>query len=167
LRSGRPIGNLGRSVLDPKRTLSILGADSYRRSLYVPAKCHARGIGQPRIPAIIKGMQGKNMASMSKAAKYCLISNSIGLVCYAAACWSILAGAPDGKIDADDGPSLISFGLTALPFLLACTLINIIVLVRAVRHVFVGRGWGLLATWTIVVVTWVIVYFYVRSQFSA
>ena len=100
---------------------------------------------------------------MSKAMQYCLVGNVIGLALYVAACWSVLAGS-DGHIDADDTPSFISLGLTALPVLLVCTLLNVVVFVRAVRHLFIGKGWGLLAVCVAVVTTWTCVHLFVRSH---
>jgi hypothetical protein len=102
--------------------------------------------------------------SMSRAMKYCLVGNVIGLVLYVAACWSVLAAGPNGRIEADDGPAFISLGLTALPVLLACTLLNVVVFVRAVRRLFIGKGWSLLAVWLVAVITWTCVHLYVRSH---
>jgi hypothetical protein len=102
--------------------------------------------------------------SMSRAMKCCLVGNIIGLVLYVAACWSVLAAGPEGHIEANDGPAFISFGLTALPVLLACTLLNVVVFVRAMRHLFIGKGWSLLAVWLVAVSTWTYVHLYVRSH---
>ena len=102
--------------------------------------------------------------SMSRAMKYCLAGNAIGLALYIAAWWNVLAGGPDGRIEADDGPSLISLGLTALPVLIACALFNVVVFVRAVRHLFIGKGWSLLAVWMAAVTAWVCVHLYAQSH---
>ncbi|MFC5525910.1 hypothetical protein ACFPPA_09165 [Rhodanobacter ginsengisoli] len=96
--------------------------------------------------------------------KFYLIANAIGLTVYLVICGNLWSDMPDGRIEAGDGNSLISFGLMALPILLAYTLLNVMVFVRAVRQVFTGKGWSLLATWTIVVAAWVIVHLYVRSH---
>ena len=104
------------------------------------------------------------MTSMSKGVKFCLTINAIGLAIYLVVCWRLWAGMPDGRIDADDGPSFISFGLMALPFLAACALFNVVVFVRAVRNVFIGKGWGLLTAWAIVVASWLIGYLWARSH---
>jgi hypothetical protein len=107
---------------------------------------------------------GMGEISMSKAMTYCLVGNVIGLVLYVAACWSVLAASPDGRVAASDGPAFISLGLTALPVLLACTLLNVVVFVRAVRHLFIGKGWSLLAVWLVAVTTWTCIHLYVRSH---
>lgn len=104
--------------------------------------------------------------SMSRAMKYCLVGNAIGLVLYVVACWSVLAAGSDGRIEADDGPAFISLGLTALPVLLACTLLNVVVFVRAVLHLFTGKGWSLLAAWLVLVTIWTCVHLCVRGHIS-
>jgi hypothetical protein len=96
--------------------------------------------------------------------KYCLVGNAIGLAIYVAACRDVLSSGSGGRIVADDGPALISLGLSALPILLARTLFNVVVFVRAVRHLFTGEGWSLLAVWMAAVTSWTCVHLYVRSH---
>jgi hypothetical protein len=101
---------------------------------------------------------------VTKAARFCLIANALGLGGYLFFCSRLWADMPDGALYADDGPSAISWFFTALPFMAICTVLNVVVFVRAVRHTFIGKGWGLMATWSVMVGAWVLMQLYVRSH---
>ena len=100
----------------------------------------------------------------SKAVKFCLIANAVGLGGYLFFCSRLWVDMPDGALYADDGPSAISWLVTAFPFMVICALLNVVVLVRAVCHTFTGRGWNLMAAWVIVVGAWVLMQMYVRGH---
>jgi hypothetical protein len=101
---------------------------------------------------------------MSKAEVFLLIANAVGLGCYLFFCARLWADMPDGMLYADDGPSAISWFLEAFPFMAACAVLNFIVLVCAIRNVFVRKGWGLMAAWLVVVGAWVLTETYARSH---
>jgi hypothetical protein len=101
---------------------------------------------------------------MSKAAAFCLVANVAGLGGYLYFCSRLWADMPEGVIYADDGPSAISWFLEAFPFEVLCALTNVVVLVMAVRRLFAGRDWRLLATWAAMVGSWGLMHLYVRSH---
>lgn len=104
------------------------------------------------------------MKKVSKAVTCCLIANAVGLGCCLFLCSRRWAGMSGGLLDANDGPSAVSWFPTAFPFMFVCAVFNVVVLVFAVRHIVVGKGWGLMATWLAVVGTWTILQLYVRSH---
>jgi hypothetical protein len=104
------------------------------------------------------------MKKVSRAVASCLIANAVCLSGYWFFCSRLWVGMPDGSLDANDGPSAISWFFTALPFMALCTVFNVVVLVRAVRHIFVGKGWSLASAWVTVVGAWVFLHLYVRSH---
>lgn len=106
------------------------------------------------------------MKKLSRAVTSCLIANAVGLGGYLYFCSRLWVDMPDGLLDANDGPSAISWFLTALPLMVLCALFNIVVLVRAVRHIFIGKGWSLLSAWGVVVGAWVFSELYVRSHMA-
>ena len=83
------------------------------------------------------------MKKVSKAVTCCLIANAVGLGCYLFLCSRLWAGMSGGLLDANDGPSAVSWFLTTFPFMVVCAVFNVVVLVFAVRHIVVGNGWGL------------------------
>lgn len=103
---------------------------------------------------------------MSRAVASCLIANAVGLGGYLYFCSRLWGDMPDGLLDANDGPSAISWFFAALPFMALCAVFNVVVLVGAVRHVFVGKGWSLMFAWAAVVGAWVFLHLYVRSHIA-
>ena len=101
---------------------------------------------------------------MSKAAWFCLLANTVGLGFYLHFISALWDDMPGHVLYADDGPSAISWILTAFPFKAACTIINLILLIGAVRRVMLDRGWNLMVTWAMVFGAWLIMDLYFESH---
>jgi hypothetical protein len=101
---------------------------------------------------------------MSKAVWFCLLANIVGLGFYLYFVTKLWSDMPGHVLYADDGPSFISWTLTAFPFEAACTIINLILIVGAVRRVILDRGWSLMVTWAMVLGAWMVMDLYVESH---
>jgi len=104
------------------------------------------------------------MKRLSKAATFCLTANAVGLGCYWFFCSRLWIDMPNGELYADDGPSAISWVLTAFPFMAFCAVLNVGVFIWAVRKILVGKGRSLMSTWAVAIGAWVLLRLYVRSH---
>jgi len=100
----------------------------------------------------------------SKAVWFCLLANTVGLAFYLHFVTALWDDMPGHMIYSDDGPSFISWTLTAFPFEAVCTIINLILIVGAVHRVIHSRGWSLLVTWAMVLGAWMVMDLYVDSH---
>ncbi|APG03291.1 hypothetical protein BJI69_04785 [Luteibacter rhizovicinus DSM 16549] len=132
---------------------------------HAPDTCHIAFPSLPSLTAMMRECPGSNAMRMSKAAWFCLLANTVGLGFYLHFISKLWAGMPGDVLYANDGPGAISWGLTAFPFEAACTIINLILLVGAVRRVILDRGWSLMVTWAIVLGAWMVMDLYFASHF--
>lgn len=101
---------------------------------------------------------------VSKAATVCLVVNVVCLGAYLFSCSRLWVDMPGGMLYADDGPSAISWFLTAFPLMLLCALTDVVMLVVAIRQILAGKNWRLMTTCLLLIGAWVLAQLYVQDH---